>query len=181
MGQDGYLEEGLDLVQLQGCSVPTTTPNGDHETANGQHGIGRDQGGHNPPIVSGKSCFASPSREEPQADGEGFEDTAGNGDFDHKITSRISVEHFDTCLGVWIKDGEKKKMSREEHVTSSNEGANSGEVGILLKIPMEDGINPNELSHQSLSRHRISDLGGGVWKPGLESRTDDLSREAMQV
>ena len=139
--------------------MPTTTPNGDHETANGQHGIGRDQGGHNPPIVSGKSCFASPSREEPQADGEGFEDTAGNGDFDHKIPSWVSIEHFDTCLGLWMKDGEKKKASREEHVASSNEGVNIGEVGILLKNPIEDGIKPNELSHQSQSG-----TGSQIWE-----------------
>ena len=79
-----------------------------------------------------------------------------------------------------MKDDEKKRASREEHVASSNEGANIGEVGTLLKNPIEDPINPNELSHQSQFRHRISDLGGGVLKPGLESRTDDLSREALQ-
>lgn len=95
-----YLEEGLDLVQFQSCTVPTTTPYGDHKNANGQHGIRRDQGGHDPPIVSSKCCFASPSREEPQADGEGFEDTAGNGDFDDKIPSWISVKHLRNCLGV---------------------------------------------------------------------------------
>ena len=60
-----------------------------------------------------------------------------------------------------------KKASRGEHVASSNEGAHVGEVGILLKNPIKDGIKPNELSHQSQSRHTILDLGGDVSEPGL--------------
>ena len=58
------LQECLDLVQIEGCRMATATPNGDHQTAHGQHSIGRYQGGHNPPIISGESCFASPSGEE---------------------------------------------------------------------------------------------------------------------
>lgn len=74
--------------------MSTTTANGDHETANGQHGIGRDQGSHNPPIVSSESCFAFPSGEEPQEDSHGFEDPAGNSHLDHQFSSRIAVEHL---------------------------------------------------------------------------------------
>ena len=135
--------------------MATTTPNGDHETANRQHGVGGDQGGHNPPIVSGESCFASPSREEAQADGEGLEDTAGNGDFDHKIPPWISVKHLGSWLGVWMEDGEKEKGSRKEDVASSNEGAKIGEVDILLKNASMEGHHPNALSYQSQSREDL--------------------------
>ena len=79
--------------------MATTTPDSDHENANGEHSIRRYQGRHDPPIVSGESCFASPSGEESQEDSQGFEDTAGNGHLDDQISSWVAVKHLSNCLG----------------------------------------------------------------------------------
>ena len=139
--------------------MPTTAPNGDHQTANRQHGVRRDQGRHNPPVISGESCFASPPCEESQEDGNSFEDAAGNGHFDHQIPSWISVEHLGNDCGVWMKGGERGGR-RGQHVASGNERTEMGEVGILLKIPPA-------LSPGSQFRREILDLKGMIRVPGL--------------